>query len=88
MECDQPQQNIGNGYCDETANKFECNYDGGDCSGTTPDDSCCLYMYGTLWEINVITAIGTVLITSNGQSTPAPWPVRLETGYKDSTISS
>ena len=38
-ECGQPQQNIGNGYCDDAANKPECNYDGGDCAGAGDDDS-------------------------------------------------
>ena len=39
-QCPQPSW-VGDGYCDDTTNTAECNYDGGDCCGISVNDQYC-----------------------------------------------
>ena len=32
---------IGDGFCDDLANRIECNYDGGDCCGSDANHQYC-----------------------------------------------
>ena len=40
MVCEFPEW-IGDGYCDDATNSFQCQYDGGDCCGPEPELDLC-----------------------------------------------